>query len=810
MSDLQQDLKLALRSLRRSPLFTTVALLTLALGIGANTAVFTVVNGVALRPLPYQNPDRLVSIWTQRTEGDEADTFSLPDYLDLAEQASTLAATGFWTWWSMDITDADELISVPSVRVSANMLDILGVEPAEGRLFRPEEAEPGNDHVALVSHSLWQGHYGGDPNLVGSLIEIDREPHTVVGIMPAGFRFPYVDQYGTGFWTPISLNPAEESRFSRWINVVARLEDEASVEQAGIEVDTIAARLAREYAESNAGWTMRLSTLHDAAVDDDTVTALWVLYAVVAFVLLIACANLANLLLARMETRQHEIAVRAALGAGRTRLLRELLTEAGLLAIGGGALGLVTAMWGMNVLLAVIPADLPRLDEISFDTRVLGFGIAVSLITGVLFGLLPAVHASRSDLQGTLKKSSARTGGARQQIRAVLVVAEIAIALVLLVGAGLLLRSFNMLLRENMGFDPQRVLTFQLSPASAYPDAPGRHGFYRDVSQGLTSLPGVEIAGANTAPPLSGVDWTSTFAIEGTPPAAAGQEPSAQFNVVTPDYFRALAIPVLQGRVFTEDDDGQRPPVVVINEPFANRYWPDETPLGRSIVIGGREGGDESSESPASEVVGVVGNTRKLGIDRQPPPEFYVPYGQSVPYFMNFVVRTDGNPTLVVGAVRTLIWEINDGVAIEDLGTMAGLMDTSIAQPRFNMILVCVFAGLALVLATLGIYGVVAYSAAERTREIGLRMALGAEAHDVFRLILGQGLIMTGVGLAVGLVVAIAASRLLSGLVYGVATTDPATYVVVAMTLASTALIAAWIPARRATRVDPVVALRQD
>ncbi len=591
---------------------------------------------------------------------------------------------------------------------------------------------------------------------------------------------------------------------------MARLEDEASIEQAGVELDIIAARLAQEYAESNAGWTMRLSTLYDAAVDDDTETALWVLYAVVAFVLLIACANLANLLLARMETRQHEIAVRAALGAGRTRLLRELLTEAELLAIGGGALGLVTAMWGMNVFLALIPADLPRLDEIAFDARVLGFGIAVSLVTGVLFGLLPAVHASRSDLQDTLKASSARAGGARQRFRAVLVVAEIAIALVLLVGAGLLLRSFNMLLSENMGFDPQRVLTFQLSPNSAYPDAAGRHGFFRDVSQGLTSLPGVEVAGANTAPPLSGVDWTSTFAIEGTPPVATGQEPSAQFNVVTPDYFRVLAIPVLQGRVFTEDDDGQRPQVVVINEAFANRYWPDETPIGRSIVIGERLGGNDSSESPASEVVGVVGNTRKLGIDRQPPPAFYVPYGQSVPYFMNFVVRTEGNPTLVVDAVRTWIWEVNDGVAIEDAGTMAGLMDTSIAQPRFNMILVGVFAGLALVLATLGIYGVVAYSAAERTREIGLRMALGAEAQDVFRLILGQGLVMTGIGLAVGLVTAVAASRLLSGLVYGVATTDPATYVVVALALATTALIAVWIPARRATRVDPVVALRQD
>ncbi len=812
MKDLGQDLRFAVRRLAQAPLFTAVALLTLALGIGANTAAFTLVNGVVLQPLPYRDPGELVAVWMQKADGSETDSFSYADYVDLRAQTDALEDIGFWTWWSMDITDADEPTSVQSVRVSANMLSVIGVEPAEGRLFRPEEAEAGNDKVAIVSHGLWQSHYGGRP-LVGSEIEIDGEPHAVVGIMPEGFRFPYVLQYGAGFWTPMPMDEEETSRSSRWINAVGRLAPGATIEQAQTELETIAARLSAEYPPSNAGWSMLATSMHDSVVSGSTRSALWILYGVVAFVLLIACANLANLLLARMESRQQEIAVRAALGAGRGRLVRELLAESAAMGLAGGVLGVSLAAWGMKLFLSWVPESVPRLDEITFDVSVLLFVMGVTVGTAVLFGLLPALHASRTSLQDALKGSGSPAGGSsRQTFRSALVVAQVAVALVLLVGAGLLLRSFSLLLNEDVGFDPERVLTFQISPN--YDEAAVRAGFYRDVLERLEALPGVEVAGANTAPPLSGVQWSMAYTIDGLPMPGPGEEPSAEFNVVSPDYFRALGIALVSGRFTREDDSVERGRVVLVNEAFVRRHWPDGEALGKTISIGDRAGGGGGGEQPVTppsfEIVGVVADTRKLGIDRAPPAELYVPYTQSAPFFMNFVVRTEDAPLAMIDAVRAQIWEVDDGAAIEDLSTMIGLVDQSVAEPRFNALLVGAFAALAVVLATLGIYGMVAYTAPQRTREIGVRIALGAEKAHVFRLLLGQGLRLTALGVILGLAVSLAVSQIMSSMVYGVTTTDPLTFAGVVLVLLVVALTAAYVPARRATRVDPLVALRNE
>ena len=748
----------------------------------------------------------------EKIDDSVTDSFSYADFLDARSQTGALSDVGFWTWWTMDIIAAGEPISVQSVRVSANMLSILGVEPAQGRLFRPEEGEAGNDNVVIVSHPLWQGHYGGDPDLLGSEIELDGTVHTVVGIMPQGFRFPYVLDYGAGFWTPLPMDPAEEGRASRWINLVGRLEEGTSIEQARTELATIAARLAEEYPQSNAGLTMTATPMHESVVGGNTRSALWILYGVVAFVLLIACANLANLQLARMESRAHEIAVRAALGAGRPRLLRALLAESCVLSLGGGVLGVTVAAGSMSLFLSLVPSGVPRLDEISFDRTVLMFGIVATLGSGLLFGLLPEAHASRHDLQDTLKSCTTRMGSSmHHKLRASLVVAEITIALVLLVGAGLLVRSFNLLFSEEIGFDPDRILTFQLSPFDN-DDAMSRYGFYRDVIERLGSMPDVELVGANTSPPLSGVQWSMKFAITGRPLPSPGQMPSAEFNVVSPDYFRSLGIPLVAGRFFTENDGaGDNASVVIINETFAQQHWPDDVPVGRTMYVGSPAGdGADVADPPSFEVVGVVGNTRKFGADREPPAEFYIPYGQSPPYFMNFLVRTRGNPAALIDAVRSRIWEVADSVAIEDLATMDQRLASSVAGPRFNMLIVGSFALLALVLATLGIYGVFAYSAAERTREIGVRIALGAGSADVFRLMLGQGLMLTALGLGLGLAASFAAHRVMSSLVYGVTTTDPLTFASVAMILGAVALLAAYVPARRATRVDPLVALRAD
>jgi len=809
MGDLGNDVRFAVRRLAKSPLFTTVALLTLALGIGANTAVFTLVNGVVLQPLPYRDPDALVAIWMEKADGSETDSLSYPDYLDLQAQSRALAEVGFWTWWTMDITAGDEPISVPSVRVSANMLAVIGVEPAEGRLFRPEEAEEGNDDIAIVSHGLWQGHYGGRP-LVGSEIAIDGRPHTVVGIMPEGFRFPYVQEYGAGFWTPLPLSVEEEGRGSRWINAVGRLVPGGTVEQARSELETIGGRLAAAYPASNAGWSLSVTPMHDSVVSGSTRAALWVLYGVVAFVLLIACANLASLLLARMEGRQHEIAVRAALGAGRRRLIRELLAETAVMGIAGGLLGTALAAWSMRLFLSWIPAGVPRLDEIGVDGAVLLFSMGVTLGTCLLFGMLPALHASRADLQETLQASAARGGAGRQRFRSALVVAEVAVALVLMVGAGLLARSFANLLGEEVGFDPERVLTFQVSPS--YDEPARRVGFYREVLERLGELPGVEVAGANTAPPLSGVEWSMTYTVDGLPAPAPGEEPSAEYNVVSPEYFRALGIRLIDGRFTREDDTPDRGRVALVNEAFARRHWPEGRAVGRTIGLGNRAGagGGAQQAPPSYEIVGVVADTRKLGIDREPPAELYVPYAQAAPYFMNYVVRAEGDPTVLVDGVRSRILEIDDRVAIEDLTTMSRLVSQSVAEPRFNALLVGAFAFLAVVLATLGIYGVVAYAATRRTREIGVRIALGAGKADVFRLLLGQGLMLTALGVGLGLVAAMAANRIMSSMVYGVTTTDPLTFAAVALLLGIVALAAAYLPARRATRVDPLAALRNE
>ncbi len=805
MQTLWQDIRYGIRMLMKKPGFTAIAVLTLALGIGANTAIFSVVNAVLLRPLPYSDSERI--LWIEGinpSKGITESNISAPDFADWTTHNQVFEQMAIFAVGNAALTGNDaEPERVARASVSASFFPLLGVTPAVGRTFLAEEELPGREPVAVVSHGLWQRRFGSDPNFVGKRIDVSGRPATVVGIMPAGYEFPE----RTELWTPLRLNVGEEPRDNRSYSAMAKLKQSVTLTQAQAQMNTMTSSLAQEYEVTNAGWAVRLTRLQEEMIAELR-PALLILFGAVGCVLLIACANIANLSLARGAARQKEIAIRNALGASRLRIIRQLLTESVLLSLLGGTCGLVLSIWLVDLLVAISPSDAPRFDEISLDGRVLGFTAIVACLTGVIFGLAPALAASKLDLNSTLQEGgrSATEGNRRNRVRSLLVVSEIALSLMLLVGAGLLIKSFMRLSEIHPGFNPENVLTMQFSlPSARYPEPQQRADFFRRLLERVRTLPGVESAGAVLSLPLGGTNFSvgRSFIREGRP-LTTEESRNASYLVTTPDYFRTMQIPFVAGRSFTEQDTSQSPMVVVINETMARRHFASENPLGKRITIW-------RDEKFPREIVGIVGDVKPGGLEDETGEQMYVPHSQDATWgLMTLAVRTRVQPLTLVGTVRAEVRALDKNQPIYNIQTMEQVRSTSLGNRRVSMLLFGVFAGIALLLAAAGLYGVIAYSVARRTHEIGIRMALGAQTSDVLKLVISQGMLLTFVGVAVGLVAAFVLTRLMSSLLFGVSATDPLTFVVVSIILIAIALLASYLPARRATKVDPGVALRYE
>ena len=787
--------------------FAGVALLALTLGIGINTAVFSVVNAVLVRPLPYPNPSQLAAIWgVSERDGKDRQSLSYQDFEDFRDQTQTLAQVAVYDQAGILLTEGDEPEAIDGLFVTSDLFPLLGVSPSMGRAFTSDEDKVGAPRVVVISHNLWERRFNSDPDIVGKEIQLSTRPYTIIGVMPAGFRFP-ADTSKTDFIMPFAPVNADAlaRRGVRSFRIAARLKPEVTIEQASAEINTISHSLAQQYPETNALNTAIAVSMRKEIVGD-VEPSLILLLAAVGFVLLIACANVANLLLARATSRQKEIAIRTAVGASRSRIIRQLLTESFVLALAGGLLGLLAALWSIDLLTAANLANIPRINEVSLDGRVFGFTMAVSILTGLIFGLVPAIGASKPDLNETLKEGgrSSTEGRHRNRLRGLLVISEVALSLVLLVGAGLLIKSFVKLSEVKLGFDTDNVLAVQIAPPRAkYPNPQDGANFFQQVIERTNELPGVESAGVVNMLPLSGGNTIITFTIEGRP-VPAGQEPGANFRKVSADYFRTMGIPVLQGRVFTEHDTKDAPHVIIVNETFARRYLPGEQPLGKRIIIG-------DDNPPPCEIVGVVGDIRHAGQDAEPAPEYYIPNLQDPARYMYLVARTSSpDSASMIAAVRSAIKEVNKTQYIPQVHTMDEMLAETVAGRRFSMMLVGAFASVALILAAVGIYGVISYSVTQRTHELGIRMALGAQTSDVLKLVIVQGLSLTIVGVAIGLVAAFALTRLMSGLLFGVSATDPLTFAVISLILTGVALVACFVPARRAAKVDPIVALRYE
>jgi putative ABC transport system permease protein len=805
MQTLWQDLRYGARMLLKKPGFTLIAVVTLALGIGANTAIFSVVNTVLLRPLPFKEPDRLVMIREMKLPQFPEFSVSPGNFLDWKRQNTVFERLVSLRASSFNLIGAGDPEQVMGLRVTDGFFAMLGAQPQIGRVFLPEEDQPGRANVALLSNSLWQRRFGGDPKILNQTITLSGQSYTVIGVMPANFRFGG----NPDIWMPSAFTAQEaQSHGSHYISVVGQLRPGVTVDQARAEMIAIAGRLAAQYPGTNTGWSVKLMPLLEFVVRDIK-PALLVLLVAVAFVLLIACANVANLLLARAAGRQREIAIRAALGAGRARIVRQLLTESVLLSAAGGAAGLLLAQLGTYLLLKLAPQDLPRMNDVSLDGRALAFTAAITLLTGLVFGLVPALQSSRPNLNETLKDAGrgSTEGGRGQLVRSALVTLEVASALALLVGAGLLIKSFWRLQKVAPGFNPDNALTLSVSlPRSKYPEENQQAAFFQQLLEKVSALPGVQAAGASHSIPLDG-DYVLAFKIQGRPPLPPGAGQSTNFYSVSADYFKAMGITLLHGRLFTERDAKDSPHVAVINETMAKNLFPDEDPVGKRITF---DTGDDNPNPDWYEIVGVVGDVKQYGLDQATPLQTYEPYTQQTYSYMTLVARTTVAPTNLTAAIRNAVLQIDKEQPIANVRTLDQILSTSIAQQRFSMLLLGVFAAVAMLLAAVGIYGVLSYSVTQRTHEVGIRMALGAGRRDVLRLLIGHGMLLTLIGVAAGLAAAFALTRLMSTLLFGVSPTDPATFGLIALLLVTVALLACWIPARRATKVDPMVALRNE
>ncbi|MFP5262030.1 MAG: ABC transporter permease, partial [Blastocatellia bacterium] len=795
----------ALRTLLRSRAFTAVALLALALGIGANTAIFTVVNAVLLRPLPYREPGRLVAIKTINLKSGDGSfgNASPADFADWREQSKSFEQLAAETGGSVTLTGAGQPETFPAARVSDDYFAMFGVKPMLGRAFLPDEFKSAAGPAIILSHRLWQRRFGGDPGLVGQTLTLDGKPSTVIGVMPPDFRQPAYAEA----WTPLLTDSGEmRLRGARYFTIMARLKPGVARAQAQSEMSAVAAALEEQHPQSNANWGVRVFSLQESIVGNFR-EALLVLSGAVGFVLLIACANVASLLLARAGERQKELAIRSALGATRLRMIRQLLTESLLLAFAGGAAGLLLALWGVKAIIRLIPDAMrfPRLDEIQIDGHALAFTLVVSLATGIVFGLMPGLRASRPDLQESLKEGGrAATGNPwAHRARGLLVISEVAIALLLLIGAGLLIRSFARLQQTELGFNSENLLAIGVSASpQKYPRPRERAAYYKQFLDRLEGLPGVESAALSSSLPL-GFNLVFPYVVEGRD-ASRADASQAAYSSVSPNYFKAMRIPLVAGREFTERDNSDAPNVAIINETMAHKSFANEDPLGKHIKI------DYLNQPTSFEVVGVVGDTKQSSLADQTNVGIYVPYFQ-YPWFSSLlVVRTAADVAAFAAPAQAAVWEVDKAKPISYVKTMDQLLSESVAQPRLYLTLLGAFAAVALALAVVGIYGVMSYSVGQRTREIGIRMALGAKASDVLRLVVGEGLILISAGVALGLVAALALTRVMASLLYGINATDPVTFFGVALILAGVALGACFVPARRATRVDPMVALRHE
>jgi putative ABC transport system permease protein len=801
---LLQDLRYGVRMFLKQPGFTLIAVLTLALGIGANTAIFSVVNAVLLRPLPLAEPERVVWLSDMLPQAGAVPT-SLPEFLDWKDQNQSFEQLAAFLNSSMFIDTGGGTQDMPVGLVTPEIFALFRVNPILGRTFTNEETLPGRTRVAVLGHSMWQSHFGSDPNVIGKTIDLDGVAYTIIGVMPGGFSFPDRAE----LWRPLRINPNALDRGPHYLHVVGRLKPEVTLTQAQAEMSTLAARLSAQHPEKNAGHGVKLQLLRDVVVGDIR-PALFILLGAVGFVLLIACANVANLLLGRVGVRQKETAVRTALGASRLRIVRQLFTESMMLSIGGGVAGLLIAVWGVKWLVSMGPTTIPRVHEIAVDPRVVCFTLLISVATSVIFGLAPALQASKPDLTDALKEGGRTSAGLhRNRLRSMLVISEVALSLVLLIGAGLMIRSFAKLSRIDPGFNPDGVLKMGVSLlVSKYPDDERVASFYSQLLEQAAATPGVVSAAAISDLPLFGSNTSDNFTIEGRPPVAQQDQPIIEYHIVTPRYFESMGIPLLAGRDVAWTDTKQAPNVVVINEAFAERHFAGESPMGHRISLQGQE------RDPLL-IVGVVGNVRQLGLDRKPVSEVFVPYLQdplskNYQRSMTIVARTNSDPGAVAGSLRAALTSLDKSLPVYDLKPMTEYLSDSLARRRFNLILLTAFAGVALVLAAVGIYGVISYGVTQRTHEIGIRMALGAEKADVLRLVVRQGMVMALGGVAIGLLASFALTRLMESLLFGVSVTDPLTFTVIALLLISVALLACIVPALRATKVDPLVALRYE
>ena len=803
MDTILQDIRYGIRMMFKKPGFTAIAVITLALGIGANTAIFSVVNGVLLRSLPYKDVDRILTVWESDSKtGKKEDGAAPANFLDWRDQIQVFERMAIAEPYSHRLTGNDEPESLRSWLVSEGLFEILGVNALYGRTFVPEEYQAGNDRVIVIGEALWRRRFGANPELVGQSLLLNGQPHTVVGIMPAEFEFPS----GRVMWAPlVTRDSYKRDRRSTYIKVIARLKPEVTREQAQQEMTAIQTRLAEQYPNDIQERGVVVIPLVEQMTAQAR-PALLLLLGAAGFVLLIACANVANLLLARGGERQKEFAIRAALGAARSRLMRQLITESVFLGLLGGAGGILAAWWCLDLVLAFSPPSLPRYTEISFDGRVLMFSLAVSLLTAFIFGLAPSLQFSRPDLQDSLKEGgrSGGDGSFRHRLRNVLVVSEIALALTLLVGAGLLVRSFVRILQVDPGFSADKAFSLEVHVWGSSRTPQQRAAFFEQTLDRIAAVPGVEAAGAVSALPFhdNSIDINGTFSIEGRP--APAQEPSAFLTIATIDYFSAMGIPLRSGRLFTRFDREGSQSVALIGETMARRFWPDEDPVGKKIKLA------FLGQPKVREIIGVVGDARHTGLDSNPRTEIFLPHPQEPYGSMTYVVRTPRESAALLQAVKKEVWAVNKDLPFASIATIDELVSRSLGERRFNLLLLGSFAIIALTLASIGIYGLMSFSISRRTHEFGVRMALGAQTRDVITLVLREGMVLTMTGVALGLVASVALTRLLSSLLFGVTATDPATFAVVSFVLAGVALAACLVPARRATRVDPMVALRYE
>jgi len=803
-----QDARYGLRSLRKKPGFTLTAIIALALGIGANTAIFSVINGVLLRSLDYVRPDRTVMIWERFAQNPEHQNVVSPaNFLDWQKSSRSFEKIGAVWDVRQNFTGSGDPIEVHAQFVSAGFFPTLGVQPLIGRWFTDDEDREGANLVAVLSYRIWQERFGGNNAVLGQKVTISGRLFTIIGVMPPGFHF-LDDQVQV--WRPIAFDPATDYRKTsgRFLKCVGRLAPGVTLEQAQAELNVIAKQLQQQYPTYNTSWSVSLTPIREQIVGDVR-PILLVLLVAVAFVLLIACANVANLLLARAASRQRELALRAALGATRTRLMRQLLTESVLLALCGGVVGIAFAYWGVELLKAFGPDNIPRLREISIDPRVLLFTFAISLLTGIAFGLVPAFQASRADVNDALKEGGRGSTGGRGALRNVFVVAEVSLALVLLIGAGLMIRSFIRLNRVEPGFESNRVLTMRAQlPGAKYKDDQQRLTFFKQAQERIAALPGVKAIGAINFLPLTGMASNTSFNVVGQPEPPLGQAPGTEVRVISGAYFAAMGIPLLKGRLFDEHD-GPDSRVTVINETMARKFFPNEDPIGKRLAISWAPP-EPGKPQPIDEIIGVVGDTRETALERDPNPAIYWPLDRESYQFMTLIVRSSIDPMQLVPSVQREIRAMDPDQPLADVRTLEAVVAKSIARPRFDTMLLGIFAAVALVLASVGLYGVMNYSATQRTQEIGIRMALGAKPGDILRLVVGHGMKLTAAGIAIGVVAALALTRVMSNLLFGVTATDVPTFIGVSAVLTFVALLANYIPARRATRVNPVVALRYE